>query len=162
MSPWCVSWVSHGTWNTHSTALVFSLLCPPHPWPQFPIIMKNDAVVQAKSQGALPLSTIFNTQLICKFVSSTSRLSHRHIHLSPPPLPPPNVKLLTSLAWVTATASPLCSHMASLQAARQPSTINITAHHSTSHKGKVPSLPVSHLTSHHAGPLSRCSSWKAF
>ena len=135
--------------SQHSTC-VFSPL-PPHPWPQLPIIMKNDAVVQAKSQGALPLSTIFNTQLICKFVSSASRLSHRHIHLSPPPLPPPSVKPLTS-------QSSLCSHVASLQAARQLSTINITAHHSACHKGKLPSLPVSHLTSHHAGPLSRCSS----
>ena len=142
--------------SQHSTC-VFSPL-PPHPWPQLPIIMKNDAVVQAKSQGALPLSTIFNTQLFCKFVSSASRLSHGHIHCSPPPPPPPSVKPLTSLAGVTATASSLCSHVASLQAAQQLSTINITAHHSACHKGKLPSLPVSHLTSHHAGPLSRCSS----
>ena len=76
------------------------------------------------------MSTIFSIQLIYQFVSSASQLSHRHIHLSPPP----SVKLLTSLAWVTATASSLCSHVASLQTAREPSTINIRAHHSPSHK----------------------------
>ena len=158
-SPWCISWVSHAR-ETLRAQHVFSLLCPPHPRPQFPITMKNDAVVQAKNRGVLPLSANFSTQPIYKFASSTSRLSHRHIHVSPPPLSPPSVKLLTSLAWVTATASSLCSHMAS------PSTINTTAHHSPSQKVSnftaKEALPVSHLISHHAGPLSRCSSWKAF
>lgn len=57
-------WTSKGIWNIQCMTCFLSPL-PPSPQP-VPIILRNDAAVQAKNWGVISLSTIFLTQIIYK------------------------------------------------------------------------------------------------